>query len=61
MKANAPTKSTITIATVLAILAVLLVILGRGILTIPFLTVNAFWILLIGFCLLLLGCFMKKL
>ena len=60
--ANAPKKTTINVALIFAIVAVLLVVLAKlSVITIPFLTVNAFWILLIGFCVLYAGCILKNL
>ena len=56
MKANAPKKLTIFIALILAIVAVV-----THFVPILFITPYAFWVLLVGFCLLLGGCIFKNL
>jgi len=56
MKTNAPTQLTAIIALVLALVA-LISVLAK----ITFLGQYAFWILLVGFCLLFAGCILKKL
>ncbi|MBN1153709.1 hypothetical protein JXB12_02170 [candidate division KSB1 bacterium] len=56
MRLNAPKNITWWISLILAVLAVL----GKFI-AIPFITVNAFWVLLVGFVLLWLGTFVKGL
>lgn len=61
MKTNAPTQLTVIISSVLAAIALIALLLAKAGTIIPFVTVNAFWILLVGFCLLLAGCFLKKL
>ena len=56
MRANAPKGLTLTIAVILAILA----LIGHFI-AIPFVTVNQFWILAVGFGVLLAGNLFKGL
>ncbi len=56
MKTNAPKSFTLTLAIILAIVAVV----GLFI-TIPFVTMHSFWILLVGFGVLLAGCLFKGL
>lgn len=54
MRLNAPTKNFWWISVILAILSVL-----ARIIVIPFVTVNAFWFLLVGFVLLCLSTVLK--
>ncbi len=54
MKANAPTKVTLLVAVVLAVFGVI----GKFI-AIPFVSEYAFYLLLAGFVVLLLGCILK--
>ena len=54
MKTNAPTKLALLIAVILAVVALL-----GFIVTIPFVSMYAFWILCAGFCVLLAGCLLK--
>ncbi len=56
MKTNAPKQLTVLIAAILGGLALI-----SYFVTIPFITVNAFWILLVGFILLLAGSLLKGL
>ena len=54
MKANAPKKSTLLIALIVAGVGV-----ASTFVAIPYVSVYAFWILLAGFCVLLAGCLFK--
>ena len=54
MKANAPTKVTLLVAVVLAVFGVI----GKFV-AIPFVSQYAFYLLLAGFVVLLLGCILK--
>jgi len=56
MRLNAPKKITWWISLIIAIIAVLVTFI-----TVPFLSVNAFWVLLIAFLLVWLGSFVKGL
>ena len=56
MRLNAPKKITWWISLIIAIIAVLATFI-----TIPFVTVNAFWVLLVGFLLVWLATFVKGL
>ncbi len=56
MKLSAPSKGIFYVATILAIIAIVVVVLAKvGIAMPAFLVVNAFWILTVGFILLVLG------
>jgi hypothetical protein len=55
MKLSAPTFVTFLIAVALAVIA----LLGVLVKTIPFVSENAFWILLVGFVVLMLGTMFK--
>ena len=54
MKINAPKKLTLLISLILAGVS-----LAGIFVTIPFVTVYAFWILLVAFCVLVAGCIFK--
>jgi hypothetical protein len=54
MKLNAPKKLTFLIALILAGVS-----LAGVFITIPFISVYAFWILLVAFCVLTAGCVLK--
>ena len=54
MKANAPTKTSLLVAVVLAVIG----LVGKFV-AIPFVSQYAFYILLAGFVVLLLGCLLK--
>jgi len=56
MRLNAPKKLTWLIAIILGVLGLL-----GAIVTLPILTVNAFWFAFVGLVLLALGCFLKGL
>ena len=56
MKANAPKKLTLLIALILAGVSLVGIFV-----TIPFVTVYAFWILFVAFCVLAAGCLFKGL
>lgn len=55
MKLSAPTYVTFIIAVVLAVIA----LIGALVKTIPFVSAYAFWILLVGFIVLVLGVMLK--
>jgi hypothetical protein len=56
MNTNAPKQLTLLIAVVLAVLGLI-----GSFVTIPFISVYAFWLVLAGFVLLALGCVLKGL
>ena len=54
MNVNAPKQLTLLIAVILAVVALI-----GAFVAIPFISVNAFWILCAGFVVLLAGCLLK--
>ena len=56
MKTNAPKSITLIIAVILAVLGVI-----GALITVPFLSVSSFWLLLVGFIVLLAGTLLKGL
>jgi len=54
MKLNAPKQITFLVALILAVVGLLGIIIS-----IPFISAYAFWILFVGFCVLTAGCILK--